>query len=280
MPMGNLFSALCRNKSERFLISRAFLPFSRSSLPRKRRSGVWASKHLHMLEIFGSFLAGIGLFFTGVKLVSSNLKQMTSRRFRLLVSRWTGNGWRAGLLGAVAGAVTQSASAIAFLIISLISSGLITVRNALPIMTWANVGLSSLVLLATLNIELMILYLIGIAGVCFAFDKPAKSRTAMAALFGIGLLFLGLQTVRMGTAPLEKLSWFQLLLNRTHSSYAFAFVVGALLTFVAQSSVAVSLIAITMTGAGLFTTDQTIMLIYGTNVGDSCITWFLSSGLK
>jgi len=39
-----------------------------------------------MSIILGTLIAGLGLFFTGVKLVGTILKQLTGRRFRLLVS--------------------------------------------------------------------------------------------------------------------------------------------------------------------------------------------------
>lgn len=233
-----------------------------------------------MAEVLGTFIAGIGLFFTGVKMVGNNLKSMTSRRFRQLVSGWTANPYRAGLLGALAGIFTQSSSAVTFITVSLISTGLLTVRAAFTVILWANVGLSSLVLISTLNIQLFILYLLGIAGLSFAFDKPVQHRHAMGALLGISLLFFGLKMMQTGVAPLQQYDWFKNALYQTRNSYALAFAAGAVLTFVAQSSAAVSIVAITMTKSGVFSVEQAMMLIYGTNVGGSLTTWFLSSGLK
>ena len=123
-----------------------------------------------MSIILGTLIAGLGLFFTGLQLVSANLMQLTSRRFRLLVSKWADNGWLVGLWGAVSGAITQSMSALTFIVVSLISSGMMSVRNALPILLWANSGVSILVILAVLRIELLILFLLGVSGLCFAFE--------------------------------------------------------------------------------------------------------------
>jgi len=233
-----------------------------------------------MSIILGTLIAGLGLFFTGLQLVSTNLKQLTSRRFRLLVSKWADNGWLVGLWGAVSGAITQSMSALTFIVVSLISSGMMSVRNALPILLWANSGVSILVILAVLRIELLILFLLGVSGLCFAFEKPLKYRNLVGATFGICLLFYGLSLMRGSAAPVSESEWFQNLLIHTKDSYAIAFMAGAFLAFVAQSAAAVSVVAITLTKAELFNVDQTMMIIYGTNVGASCITWFLSTGLK
>ncbi|MBI3927675.1 MAG: Na/Pi cotransporter family protein [Armatimonadetes bacterium] len=233
-----------------------------------------------MFEIAGTLLAGIGLFFTGLKLVSENLKQMTSRRFRALVARWTGRSALAGLWGLVLGVVTQSASGVTFIAISLLAGGLITVRRALPILAWANVGLSALVLVAVIDISAIKLYLLGLAGICFAIGEPRRYRYAMGALFGIALLLYGLQIMASGAEPLAEHEWFRTMVRSTASSYVLALTIGLLLTLVAQSSTAVAVVAIQMTAAGLLSAEQTILIIYGCNLGESVITSFLSSSLK
>lgn len=233
-----------------------------------------------MLEIAGTILAGIGLFFTGLKLVTENLKQMTSRRFRAVVARWTERRPLAALWGFVLGSVTQSGSGVAFIVISLLSSGLITVSRALPILCWANVGLSTLVLIAVIDFSVLKLYLLGLAGISFALDEPRRYRYAVGSLFGIALLLYGLQIMSSGAEPLAGYDWFRNLVASTGSSYPFALAVGFVLTLVAQSSTAVSVVAIQMAAAGLLSAEQTVLIIYGCNMGESAIAYFLSSSLK
>src|SRR5438105_1719374 len=116
-----------------------------------------------MIDIVISLLAGLGFFFAGVKLVGANLKQMTTRRIRLLVARWSESPLWAALLGVVIVLITQSGSAVTFIIVTLIASGMITVRRALPMVVWANGGGSLLVLVVMLDIRSFILLLLGIA---------------------------------------------------------------------------------------------------------------------
>ena len=233
-----------------------------------------------MWEVLGLIVAGLGLFFVGVKMISENAKQMASRRLRMLVARWTQSQLLASLGGALSGFVTQSTSAATFIVAGLTSSGLMTVRKALPIIIWANAGCSILVLLAVLDIKYAVMLMLGVAGISFAFSKSVKYRYAVGILLGIGLLFYGLQMIRSGASPLAEVSWLQSFLYRIKGSYVLAFIVGLLLTFVSQTAIGIVIVAITMTEAGLFSVDQTIMLIYGAHVGSSLTTWFLGSGLK
>jgi phosphate:Na+ symporter len=233
-------------------------------------------------HVLATLLSGLGLFFIGVKLVGDNMKQMAGRKFRQVVSRVTQNRFLAGGWGLVAGALLQSSSAITFIVASVISAGLIQVRKALPIISWSNVGGSVLVLLAVLDIHLFALYLLGATGLCFYLDldKSPRYRNLAGALLGIGLLFLGLDLIKSGAASLKEFEALRQFLDYSQHSYALVFVAGALITFIAQSRTTVSVIAVTMAAAGLIGINQTMMLIYGSNLGSGLNTVFLSSNLR
>src|SRR5215467_15198752 len=135
-------------------------------------------------SILANMVAGLGLFFSGLRMLDANLRQATGRQLRGIVGRLTRNAWVASLVGVVIGALVQSSSGVVFILVSLVSSGLTTVRRALPIVTWANVGCSALVLAAVFDLRVAILYLIGVAGAAFAFDRSHRIG-AFGAVFGI-----------------------------------------------------------------------------------------------
>lgn len=127
------------------------------------------------MEIVGTLFAGLGLFFTGVKLISSNLKEMSGGAFRRLIARITRHPISAGLVGTLGGALTQSTNAMTFIVISLVTSGMVTLSKAVPVVVWANLGTSALVMLATLDMHVMILLLLGITGVGFCSARCSAS---------------------------------------------------------------------------------------------------------
>src|SRR5262245_38831153 len=105
-----------------------------------------------MAELIATFLGGLAFFFLGAEGIRSNLKQLASRRFRQVMSRVTGRAYLAGVWGLLFGAVTQSATAVSFIIVGMISSGLLTLQRALLIIAMANLGTVALVFLAAINI--------------------------------------------------------------------------------------------------------------------------------
>jgi Na+/phosphate symporter len=107
--------------------------------------------------IFASILAGLGLIFIGIKLVAASLGLLAGRGLRQLVAHSTGSYPASALIGLFAGGLTQSTNAITVILMSLFTADLITLNQAAPIMAWANVGTSALVLAVAINIHLFVL---------------------------------------------------------------------------------------------------------------------------
>jgi hypothetical protein len=84
-------------------------------------------------SILANLIAGLGLFFGGLRMVDANLRQATGRQLRTIIGQLTRSAWIAGPVGLVTGALVQSSSGIVFILVSLVASGLTTVRRVLPI---------------------------------------------------------------------------------------------------------------------------------------------------
>ncbi|MEF2144053.1 MAG: Na/Pi symporter [Desulfovibrionaceae bacterium] len=233
-----------------------------------------------LTEITGPLLGGVGIFFVGASMLGSNLKRMTTRRLRMLFAKFTSRDWQSALLGLASGLITQSPSVAAFIVAGLTGSGLMRVRNALPVVFWGNAGSSILVIVAVMDIHYFVFLLLFLSGVSVAFEKPYALRFLTRALFGVGMLFFGLQLIKQGASPLAAMPWVREMLAASHGSALLAFGLGALMTVITQTSLGVILIAMTMTKSGLFTMEQAFMLVYGVHVGSSIVTWLLSSGLR
>ena len=117
-----------------------------------------------MNELFAGIAGGLGLFIVGMWLLTENLKALTTRRLRRIADRWTGNRFSALAWGALAGAITQSMSAMTFIVVSVLRSGLITARGALALILGGSVGVSALVVIVTFDIKVVSLYVLAIAG--------------------------------------------------------------------------------------------------------------------
>lgn len=234
-----------------------------------------------MSELLALFLAGLALFFHGVSGIRTHLQGLTSRRLRRQLAAWSRRPLLAGAGGFFFGAVTQSSTAVAFILTSLVSGGLMSVANALPIVAWANLGTVPLVFFASFNAHLAFLYLLGLAGLALAFDLgPARARPALSALFSAGLLFLGLQLMKDAFAPLPGYAGFRDLAAFIQGSALAVFVAGALLRVLVQSSSAIAVIAIALAHGGLLSDEQAFMMMFGTGAGVGLSILLLSSNLR
>lgn len=227
-------------------------------------------------------LGGIGLFFVGVRFIGNHLRQLSSPGFRRLVARSVARVAPAALLGLLAGVLTQSARAVTFILVSMTAAGLISVRQALPVLAWANVGTSALVLVATVDLRAVVLYLLALVGLAFflGFDHSVRYRHLVGAALGIALLFLSLQFIRTGAAPLSTIDGVQELLQALAAFPLLLLGVGALLSMLVQSAASVSVVAVAMTQAGLLAMEQTVLILYGAGIGSSVALVFISANLR
>jgi len=233
------------------------------------------------MENWAAIIAGLGLFIIGVKQVGHHLKQMAGHRMRAVMARATRNRLRTALLGVLAGALTQSTNAATFLVVSMVTAGIVEVSGALPIAIWSNVGTSALVMMATLDMRLLAFFMIGLVGLCYygGLHEHEKWRHLIGASLAVCLLFLGLSLVKSGTAPLRHEPWVVEFLRFASGSFGVALFAGAVMTLVAQSSATVSVVALTLLASDLLTMDQTIMLVFGASLGSGANIYMLAMNL-
>jgi phosphate:Na+ symporter len=231
-----------------------------------------------MREIVALLVAGLGVFFLGLELVSTGFQASGSRRLRSLIRQSTKNISSCAALGVLSGAVMQSASAVTVVLGSMTSSGMITVRQALPIVASANVGTTALVFIGALDIRIAVLYLVGLSGIAFSLTSEFRWRSLTSIALGLGLLLYGSDLMTLGASGIEKSAWFREFVRAGHGSGAEIFILGTLASFLAQSTTAVALITVALSGAQLLSLPDAMMMVYGANLGSTLIRILLSHG--
>lgn len=233
-----------------------------------------------MVTIIGTLLAGLGLFFAGLQILTEHLKRLSGRRLRTVVERYTRNPLVGALCGGAFAVVTQSGAATMFIIVSMLRSGLMTIRQAMPMIIGLNVFGALIVLVLVIDIRLSVLFLLGFAGVTYSGDARTLRGSLIGVLLGIAMLFFGLDLMNESVSPLAGAAWFSDLLTWTRGSYMVGFLIGCILSFVVQSSIAVTAVVLAFQHAGMFGAGESLMLIYGANAGSSLLTLALSIHLK
>lgn len=227
-----------------------------------------------------SLILGLGLFFLGLQLVGQNLRLLSGGGFRNLVKSATHTPFLAALLGLVAGALMQSATAVTFILVSMVGSGLIQTAPARIVVVWCNVGLTALAFLAAVNIHPFVAFLVGGAGIFMGSVRAKPWNTIAGALLGVGLILFALGIMGEGAAPLKNEEWFRHALNAALGWSSLAFVCGIAAAAILQSNTGAAMLVITLAGAGAIPVSQALPVIYGTNLGAIILRVFLSMGMR
>ncbi len=233
------------------------------------------------MEITLNILCGLGLFFIGIAGVSKSLRQLTGASFRRLMARAGNHPLSAAATGTLAGLLLQSSNAVTFIIISLIGTKALNTKGGIPILAWANVGTSALVFLASMNLKLVALFLLAATGISMHLSND-KSRYQyfITGLMGLGLLLMGTDLIKMGAKPLQDIETFKSLITFAVNYPLLSVVMGMVLAIFTQSTSTVAVIAIGMSQSGLFGIDQTLLLVFGANIGSGISTALMAANLS
>lgn len=233
-----------------------------------------------LYEMAAYLLAGLGLFFTGIRLLSDNLRRLADHRLHTRITSATSSGRGAAALGFAGGAIMQSMNAMVFVLISLVKAGVLDVRRAHPVINFANLGSSVLVVLAAFKPKLLILALVGVTGILFYSDRerPASTQDLIRALLGVGLLFLGLTFIKDLGALVGSQPWLKALFSGSAQSFVLAFVAGLGVAFLVHSASSVTIVTMALASSGVINLEHSMVVVYGAALGAAFSTWMLGAG--
>ncbi|MDI4665233.1 Na/Pi symporter [Xanthobacter autotrophicus] len=229
------------------------------------------------MAIIAQILAGLGLLFVGLKMMSTHLQQATGRRVRHLLRTATRSPLAGLACGALAGAATQSSNAVAVISGNLVRGGVLGTRDAIPIVAGGNVGTAALVFVAAIDFRLLVLYLVALVGFGFQFklDRRPALKEWMAVALGLALVLLGLDYIKQGPRGLD-VTALAALLDHGIAPWV-GFLLGLAAAAVSQSSSTPTILVVGLMQANVLGLDDAIVIVMGANLG-SGLSAVLSAG--
>ncbi len=221
------------------------------------------------IDSVAAFLGGLGLFFTGIRNLSANMLQIGGRPLRLAIAGDVHQPVLVAIVGIAAGALLQSSNGITFILVSMNTAGLLPISTAMPLLLWANLGTVALVAVAAIDLRLVTLLALGIAGIWLYVDRTAGTarRRVMEVVLAVAMVFLGLEMLRFGTGGLRTSGTATDAIALAGTSGVGAFLLGCVVTVFTQSSSATAILAISATQAGLLPFQGAVMLVLGASIG-------------
>lgn len=238
----------------------------------------------NIVAMFGA----IATFLFGMSTMTDGLEKLSSGRLEHILERLTSNVFKGVLLGAVVTGLIQSSAATTVMCVGFVNAGIMKLEQTVGIIMGANIGTTVTAQLLRLgdidadNIVMMFLQpsflgpILAVVGIIFyMFIKGGHKRIVVQIVLGLGLLFIGMNTMSSAVEPLKDLPEFQSVFT-AFSNPLLGVAVGAAVTALLQSSSASMGILQAISTTGVVSFNIAMPLIMGQNIG-TCITALISS---
>ncbi len=237
---------------------------------------------------FLSLIGGLALFLFGMQVMGNALEKKAGGQLNTVLGKITDNPIKGFGLGLGITSIVQSSSATTVMLVGLVNSEIITLKQSIYVIMGANVGTTVTAWLLSLTgisgdsviVQLLkpssftpVLALIGI--IFYMFVKNTEKKDTGMILLGFAVLMYGMESMSGAVSGLKEVEDFTNLLT-VFSNPILGVLAGALLTAIIQSSSASVGILQALSTTGAITYASAIPIIMGQNIG-TCVTALISS---
>ena len=227
-------------------------------------------------QMIFNFLGGLGIFLFGLNFLGDGLKNAAGDNLRSILNAFTSTPIRSIIAGTLVTVLIQSSSATTVLTVGLVSAGFLSLKQAIGIVMGANIGTTMTAFIIGFDIGAYALPIIAVGSFIIFFSKRAFIQNIGKIIFGFGALFLGLELMGNGMAPLQDMEQFRQIMIAFSDVPLLGVTAGTILTLIIQSSSAMNGILQEMFSQGAMTLTAALPLLFGSNIG-STITAVLAS---
>ncbi len=225
------------------------------------------------MDVFTLF-GGLGMFLFGMKMMGEGLERAAGKGLQRLLNTLTSNRFLAMLVGLVATAIIQSSSATTVMVVGFVNAGLLSLAQAIGVIMGANIGTTVTALLLSVRLDFGVIFA-SIGMILIFLGRKDKIRQSGNVLMGLGILFIGMNTMSAAMVPLREWDAFKVLMTG-FSNPIVGVLVGAGITAIVQSSSASVGILQVLADQGLIGMNGAIFILFGQNIG-TCVTALIAS---
>ena len=236
---------------------------------------------------FLTLLGSLSLFLFGMGVMGTALEKRAGGSLKAILAKLT-NGKFSGLLtGLAVTAVIQSSSATTVMVVGFVNSGLLSLKQSIPVIMGANIGTTVTAWLLSLSgisgdslfVQLLkpssFTPVLAVIGIILYLTAKGKKKDTGLILLGFATLMFGMESLSGSVSGLRddpNFTKFFLLF----SNPILGVLAGAILTGIVQSSSASVGILQALSSTGAVSYGAAIPIIMGQNIG-TCVTALLSS---
>ncbi|MFH1017105.1 MAG: Na/Pi cotransporter family protein [Pseudomonadota bacterium] len=227
-------------------------------------------------------LAAIGFFLFGLRLVQTNLRQVSGDRLRVQIGRLTKRRLSAFLLGVGMTVVLQHSAATVVMIVGLAGMSYISLPQAIAVTLGADVGTTLIVFLLAAFFQFssgqVDLIFVALAFFFYFTFRKGQTQFYARAFLGVALMLYGMGQISAASQPLRQSVLVAQIISAAADNPVVAVFFATLFTILLQSSVAMIGVLLTFAGAGAMTLDQALPFVLGANLGTTLVPFL--AGLR
>ncbi|MBR4523109.1 MAG: Na/Pi cotransporter family protein [Kiritimatiellae bacterium] len=236
-----------------------------------------------LLIVLATVGGGLGLFLLGMKHLSEGLQAVGGDGLRKFMGLATTNKIVGVGTGIISTLIAQSSAIITAMLVGFVSSGMMTLSQAINVIIGANIGTTGTVWLVAFAPSPEVLGMTGLAlgGILYFFIRKETPHNLGLAILGIGLALLGLYFMHKGVLPIRNNEAMRNALQSidVDSLLDVAIVAaGAMILSAMVHSAATIAIAMTLASHGLITYETAIATLFGANIGTTITAWMVAVG--
>ena len=234
-----------------------------------------------------SLIGGLALFLFGMSMMGEALERRAGAGLKSLIGRLTAKKSTGLLTGLGITSVIQSSSATTVMVVGFVNSGLMTLRQSIPIIMGANIGTTVTAWILSLagigedNFFVQLLKpsswtpILALIGLLFYLAGKGKKKDTGLILVGFAILMYGMESMSSSVAGLQNVPQFRDMFVAFQNPIL-GIIIGAVVTGIIQSSSASVGILQALASTGAVTYSAAIPIIMGQNIG-TCVTAMISS---
>ena len=219
-----------------------------------------------MALILIALCGGLGLFISGMNMMSRGIEKVAGDRLRSILEAFTRNRITGLLVGLFFTAVIQSSSAATAMVVSFVNSGLMNLSQASGIILGANIGTTVTALLVAFRLSAIAPILVLSGAVMMHYVRNTFTRKMGEVVLGFGMLFVGISTMSETMTNLRGIPEVAGLLNGFTNPFL-GVLLGTVITALVQSSSVTVSILVVMGSQGLIGLEICMFVILGCNIG-------------
>ena len=222
---------------------------------------------LLIIELVGA----IGLLLFELRQVRNGIMRAFRTSLKRLARRTKGRVLPTFLAGLLVAVLLQSSAATAMISATFAAQGAISAATAFITILGADVGTSIAALIASQKITAISPLLIAVG--YFGGHSAATPRTIglFKSTMGIGLVLLGLSLIGATALKISQLEDFATILNIFAKQPFLVLILGALISYLAHSSLAVILLTVGLAEVGVLDLQASLFMVLGANIGSGML---------